>query len=137
FGVYYSPHWLLKSIANDTSLYVEGTDYTLKSITSDHTFEDWYLIDPTKPGAENYVKGAINYLKSQDVDYVKVDFLHQYENQMGRRNLKTILKWMDEAAGDAIFLRYSAPNNKNHAELEGQHGDMVRISQDMFNGGWG
>ncbi|MBS4196896.1 FIMAH domain-containing protein [Lederbergia citri] len=137
FGVYYAPFWLLKSIADGPTLYAEGTDYTLKSITSSNTFEDWYLIDPDKPGAENYIKGFINYLKGQGVDSIKVDFLHHYENRMGTKKLETVLKWMNEACGDDMFLSFSAPNNKNHANIERKYGDMIRISQDIYRGGWG
>jgi archaellum component FlaG (FlaF/FlaG flagellin family) len=137
FGVYYAPFWLLKSIADGPVLYVEGTDYTLKSITSNQAFQNRYLIDPDKPGAENYVKGFIHFLKGQGVDFIKVDFLHDYENRMGSAKLEKILKWLDEASGDDMFLSFSAPHNKNHAAVEKQYGDMIRISQDIYKGGWG
>ncbi|MFG6150125.1 CBM35 domain-containing protein [Halobacillus sp. B23F22_1] len=107
-----------------------------------------YWIDVEHPDAEKYVKGYIDFFKEQGADFLRVDFISWYEDGMdpnlgkvgephGRDNYETHLKWMSEAAEENdMFLSLVMPHLYNHGELEQKYGDMIRINEDAFDGGW-
>ncbi|WP_347551403.1 CBM35 domain-containing protein [Pseudalkalibacillus hwajinpoensis] len=107
-----------------------------------------YWLDVTHPDAEKYVKGYIDFFKEQGTDFLRVDFISWYEDGMdpnlgkvgephGRENYETHLKWMSEAAKENdMFLSLVMPHLYNHGELEQKYGDMIRINEDAFGGGW-
>lgn len=139
FGFYYPPFWIHKTIVGDASVKIEGTSIKAADIVDkSKTFEDWYLVDPEKSGAMEYMEGFVCYMKKCGVDYLKVDFLVHYEYSLGTSKLSKTLKIISDAADrEGIFISWSAPNNHKHAAVESSYGDMLRISQDVFSGGWG
>lgn len=46
------------------------------------------------------------------------------------------LRWIKEEAGDEIFISLVMPNCFDHAANEIPYGDLFRISEDVFGGGW-
>jgi len=106
-----------------------------------------YWLNVNHPGAEQYLKGYIKYFADQGVDFLRVDFLSWYETgeeenlgkvgQAHEKEYETALKWMSEAAKKYhITLSLVMPNLKNHGEMEQKYGDMIRIDEDTFSGGW-
>ncbi|WP_173917601.1 CBM35 domain-containing protein [Halobacillus sp. Marseille-Q1614] len=107
-----------------------------------------YWVDVEHPDAEKYVKGYIDFFKEQGADFLRVDFISWYEDGMdpnlgkvgephGRENYETHLKWMSEAAEENnVFLSLVMPHLYEHGELERKYGDMIRINEDAFGGGW-
>lgn len=107
-----------------------------------------YWLDVEHPDAEKYVKGYIDFFKEQGADFLRVDFISWYEDGMdpnlgkvgephGRENYETHLKWMSEAAEENnMFLSLVMPHLYEHGELERKYGDMIRINEDAFGGGW-
>jgi hypothetical protein len=139
FGFYYPPFWVHKTIVSDSAVKVEGTNIKVADVVDKNkTFEDWYLVDPDKAGAREYMQGFVHYMKMCGIDYIKVDFLMHYENVMGTSKLSKTLEIISDAAHrEGILISWSAPNNHKHAAVESLYGDMLRISQDVFRGGWG
>ncbi|MFF2446643.1 FIMAH domain-containing protein [Neobacillus sp. NPDC058068] len=139
-GVYYNPSWVLKSIADDESIKVVGTDIPIKSLVHpddpSKNFQDWYMIDPNKPGAEEYVKGMVEYYKSIGADLLKVDFIRLFDDAYGSKATETFYRWMREAAGDEIILYYANQKNRNHAEAENKYADLIRASEDFRQDIW-
>ncbi|MBN9653549.1 hypothetical protein J0K78_04650 [Halobacillus sp. GSS1] len=107
-----------------------------------------YWVNVEHPDAEKYIKGYIDFFKEQGADFLRVDFLSWYEDGTdpnigrvgkahGREHYETQLKWMSEAAKEnEMFLSLVMPHLYNHGELELQYGDMIRINEDSFGGGW-
>lgn len=107
-----------------------------------------YWVDVNHPDAEKYVKGYLDFFSEEGADFLRVDFLSWYETgtdaNMGtigrshsRDNYETQLKWMSEAAKEnGIFLSLVMPHLKDHGEAERKYGDMIRINEDTFEGGW-
>ena len=138
FGMYYNPVWVKKSIADDTTLKINNTDLSIKSICrNDKMFEDWYMIDTNLPGAEQSVKGFISYFIDCGVDMLKIDFLSYYEvdYEDHERTMK-LLKWCREAAADNLILTLSMPLSFNHMQDERNYGDNIRVVKDYEKNGW-
>jgi hypothetical protein len=147
-GVYYNPLWVTRSAANDPNKFVVGTKYRVKDIVTpgDQFNSELYWVDITKPGAKEYIQGYIQYFKDMGVPYLRIDFLSWYENGVdkgktiginhGEEKYRTVLNWMDEAAGDEMELSLVMPHLFRHAENESRHGDMIRINEDLAKGGW-
>ncbi|MCX7774013.1 MAG: hypothetical protein N2376_12965 [Clostridia bacterium] len=151
-GVYYNPLWVSPSVIGHPEYKVVGTDYTVESLTNkDDRFNggqptSLYWVDVTKPGAEEYVKGYINYFKSCGVKFLRVDFLSWYEDGQdkgkrvgkphGTENYDLALKWMAEACGDDIELSLVMPHLYNDGATELKYGDMIRINEDARDGTW-
>ena len=137
FGMYYNPGWMLKSIADDFKLKIKGTDSSMKSIVkSGKEFQQWYEIDVNEPGAEEYVKGMVEYFISCNVDLLKVDFLSHYEETWGHENKLTLMRWIDEAAGDDILITMSMPLGSDHLKEERKFGEYIRVVGDYWKNGW-
>ncbi|MGM7723157.1 CBM35 domain-containing protein [Metabacillus sp. Hm71] len=107
-----------------------------------------YWVDVNHPDAEKYVKGYIDFFAEQGANFLRVDFLSWYETGTDA-NIGTVgqahdrglyeksLKWMSEASKENnVFLSLVMPHLKNHGELEHKYGDMIRINEDTFTGGW-
>ncbi len=137
FGMYYNPGWVLKSIADNTNNKIKGTNIPIKNITNnDKVFEQWYEIDPTLPGAEQYVKGMVDYFISCGIDLLKVDFLREYEWHYGHDGYVKLLQWIHEAADNKMLITLSMPIGANHLLSERINGDVVRVAGDYWNDGW-
>ncbi len=107
-----------------------------------------YWLNVDHPDAEKFLKGYIDFFAKQGASYLRVDFLSWYESgydkglgQIGtghtREQYRKALQWMDEATkANDVFLSLVMPNLNNHGEYEQQYGDMIRIDEDAFSGGW-
>jgi len=108
-----------------------------------------YWLDTDKEGAEQYIKGYVKHFADAGVTFLRVDFLGWYENGIGGDNKQNgkpaygteryakALKWMDEACEQYdIMLSLVMPNQYNHGETELKYGDMMRVNEDVANGGW-
>lgn len=107
-----------------------------------------YWVDVNHPDAEKYIKGYIDFFAEQGANFLRVDFLSWYETgtdaNIGtvgqahdRKLYEKSLKWMSEASKENnVLLSLVMPHLKNHGELEQKYGDMIRINEDTFTGGW-
>lgn len=107
-----------------------------------------YWLNVDHPDAEKFLKGYVDFFAEQGASYLRVDFLSWYESgydkglgQIGtghtREQYRKALRWMNEATEkNNIFLSLVMPDLNNHGEYEQKYGDMIRIDEDAFSGGW-
>lgn len=168
YGIYYNPLWVTPAAVNDSSKTVINHPHlkVRDIVNTETTTTDWngvtlpgdrfvtdqgqnslYWVDVNKPGAEDYVKGYVQYFKDAGASFLRIDFLSWYQTGWdGGLNKKvgnahweeyeTALRWIHEAAGDDLTVSLVMPYLQNHAQVELKYGDMVRIDEDVFNGGW-
>ena len=135
-GVYYNPLWMSRA-AYDAGVTVKGTNYNVRDIKGDRNFNDAiYWVDTDRPGAEQWVKGYVRHFIDLGFDFLRVDFLNWYENDYGTTRYRRALQWIREEAGDEIMVSLVMPNSYSHARSEREFGDMFRISEDVFGGGF-
>lgn len=135
-GIYYNPLWMTTE-AFQQNCKVIGTDVSARSIAGYHPFNGaLHWVDTDKPGAEQWIKGYVRYFIDLGAEFLRIDFLENYENNYGTRRYEQALKWIEEEAGDEIFLSLVMPNCHNHAKTELPYGDMLRVSDDCFEGDW-
>ena len=147
-GMYGNPLWIHVDVL-DTTTKVFGTDINVSSLIDpeeEATYFTWVQVN--RPGAEEYVKGYIQYYADMGIRYFRVDFLSWfetgYDRYLGtvgpnrpREHYETALNWMREACdADSMFLSLVMPNMFNEAELELQYGHMTRINEDTGYGKW-
>ncbi|RYE20296.1 MAG: DUF5116 domain-containing protein [Sphingobacteriales bacterium] len=147
-GMYNNPLWVIKTAA-DAGVKIKGTNIPLSSIMNEGEKALWFKwVQVDKPGAEEYVKGYIQYYADMGIKYLRVDFLSWFETGYDR-NLGTVgpkrtkeqyekaLRWMKEACDvNSIFLSLVMPNLNNEGDLERKYGNMVRINDDTGDGKW-
>lgn len=135
-GVYYNPLWMTRA-AYDADAKVKGTSYTARQLKGDRNFNDAiYWVDTDRPGSEQWIKGYVRHFIDLGFDFLRVDFLNWYENDYGTTRYRRALKWIMEEAGDEIMVSLVMPNSYDHARSEREYGDMFRISEDVFGGGF-
>lgn len=135
-GVYYNPMWMTKA-AYDHNVTVKGTNYKAQDIVGPISFnEPLYWVDADKAGAKEWIQGYVNYFIEIGATYLRIDFLENYEKNYGTAKYIQVLEWIKEAAGDKIFLSLVMPNCFDHGRNEITYGDMIRIDDDCFDGGW-
>ena len=135
-GVYYNPLWMSRA-AFDKNVNVKGTGYTTRQIKGSKNFNDAiYWVDTDLPGSEQWIKGYVRHFIDLGFDFLRVDFLNWYENDYGATRYRRALKWIMEEAGDEIMVSLVMPNSYDHAKPEREYGDMFRISEDVFGGGF-
>ena len=135
-GVYYNPMWLTKAAFNQ-NVTVKGTGYQTKDIVGETSFNgELYWVDVALPGAKEWIQGYVNYFIDLGATYLRIDFLENYEKNYGTVKYAQALQWIKEAASDRILLSLVMPNCYNHGQTELLFGDMIRIDDDCFNGGW-
>ncbi len=136
-GVYYNPLWMTRA-AFFADCPVAGTDgITTSGIAGKTNFNDrLFWVDVNKAGAEQWVKGYVRHFKELGVCYLRVDFLENYERNYGTDAYATALRWISEEAGDDMFISLVMPNCYDHGKTELLYGDMFRVSNDCFGGGW-
>ena len=136
-GVYYNPMWMTRT-AFFSDATVVGTDGIKPcEIAGKTSFNDaLFWVDVNKEGAEQWIKGYVRYFINLGVTYLRIDFLENYERNYGTDAYETALKWISEEAGDELFLSLVMPNCFNHGITEIKYGDMIRVSNDCFKGGW-
>lgn len=136
-GVYYNPMWMTRA-AYFANCPVEGTNgKTTMDIAGKKNFNDMlFWVDVNKEGAEQWIKGYVRYFKSLGVSYLRIDFLENYERNYGTAAYDKALQWIAEEAGDDLFLSLVMPNCYHHGKTELKYGDMIRVDDDCFKGGW-
>ena len=150
-GVYYNPLWATLSAVSNPSVTVVGRpDVKVADIVNKGDFFDgggflqW--VDATHKGAEEYVKGYVEYFHQLGATFLRVDFLAYYETGFdqndgtvgvnhGRDSYLQALQWMREAAGD-MQLSLVMPNLFDHGSGERPFGDLIRIDNDASFGTW-
>lgn len=135
-GVYYNPMWMTKA-AYDSNVKVKGTNHNAKDIVGPISFnEPLYWVDTDKAGAKEWIQGYVKHFIKIGATYLRIDFLENYEKNYGTAKYIQALEWIKEAAGDDIFLSLVMPNCFDHCRNELIYGDMIRIDDDCFDGGW-
>lgn len=147
-GMYNNPLWIIKTAA-DAGVKIKGTNIPLASIMNEGENATWFKwVQVDKPGAEEYVKGYIQYYADMGVKYLRVDFLSWFEDgwdrYMGTTGPKrpaayyeTALRWMREACDkNGMFLSLVMPHLYNDAAIEKKYGHMIRINEDTGDGKW-
>ncbi|GAB3307810.1 hypothetical protein GCM10027348_39180 [Hymenobacter tenuis] len=147
-GMYNNPLWIIKSAA-DAGVKIKGTNIPLASIMNEGENAQWFKwVQVDRPGAEQYVKGYIQYYADMGVKYLRVDFLSWFEDgydrnigvvgpKRPRAHYETALRWMREACdANGMFLSLVMPHLYQEAELELKYGHMVRINEDAGDGQW-
>jgi hypothetical protein len=148
-GIYDNPLWISKAHAGTRK--IKGTNIPIASLIDDSEWSlfgfTWVQVD--RPGAEEYVKGYIQHYADMGVRYLRVDFLSWYETGTDKNEIvgrtdrpkehyETALRWMrEECDKHGMFLSLVMPHLKNDAEIELKYGHMVRIDEDVNEGGWG
>lgn len=150
-GVYYNPCWVVTSAIEDTSIRVAGRpEIPVAEIVdpgdNQNGSPNLNWVDPTRDGAEEYVKGYVRYFRELGAVFLRVDFLAWFESGYdqsegttgavhGRENYLRTLSWMRESAGEMV-LSLVMPNCFDHASAERDYGDMIRIDNDVGYGTW-
>jgi glucan 1,6-alpha-isomaltosidase len=150
-GVYYNPLWVTRSAVTNPSVTVIGRpDVKVADLVNPGDYFDgggWMQwVDTTRDGAEEYVKGYVEYFRQLGAVFLRIDFLAWYEvgfdqsegtvgRAHGRDSYLQALTWMREAAGE-MQLSLVMPNLFDHGSGERQFGDLVRIDNDVSYGTW-
>jgi alpha-glucosidase (family GH31 glycosyl hydrolase) len=165
YGVYYNPLWISPEVVKNPDKYtvvghpeIKIADLVIKDPNGNPAGGDrfnggqgndraLYWLNVDAAGAEEFLKGYVKFFKDQGVSFLRVDFLSWYETgtdinigNLGeahtREQYDKAIKWMSEAAGEDMVLSLVMPNLKDHGEIERKYGDMIRINEDVFEGGW-
>ncbi len=147
-GIYNNPLWIIKRAA-DAGVKIKGTNLPLSSIMDEGENARWFKwVQVDRPGAEQYVKGYVQFYADMGVKYLRVDFLSWFETGTDRNlgtvgprrtrlQYETALRWMREACDqNGILLSLVMPNLNEEAALEKTYGHMIRINEDADVGGW-
>lgn len=135
-GIYYNPFWMTRA-AYDRNLPVKGTQKNTQDIAGSTKFNDFiYWVDANKEGAEEWVKGYVRHFIDLGFKFLRVDFVNYYENAYGRDSYIKMLQWISEACGDEITFSLVMPNCFDHAKEEVKYCDIMRVSEDVFGGGF-
>ncbi|MDY6373743.1 MAG: DUF5116 domain-containing protein [Bacteroidales bacterium] len=147
-GIYQNPLWINMAKGDN---YIKGTNIKIKDIVSGLPATWFSWVDPTKNGAEEYVKGYVKYYADMGVSYLRVDFLSWYEDGIDRQpdftarsnrpieHYQTALRWMKEACDEyGVTLSLVMPHLYNHAINERTYapGSLIRINDDVCDGKW-
>ncbi len=146
-GMYCNPLWINRSAA-ESGVKITGTDIPLSSLideTEDALWFTWVQVD--RPGAEEYVKGYIQFYADMGVKYLRVDFLSWFETGIDKgtrvgperphEHYETALRWMRETCdANGMFLSLVMPNLNDEAATEIKYGHMARINEDVGYGTW-
>lgn len=135
-GIYYNPFWMTRA-TYDRNLPVKGTQKNAQDIAGSAKFNDFiYWVDAEKEGAEEWVKGYVQHFIDLGFDFLRVDFVNYYENAYGRESYLKMLRWISEACADKITFSLVMPNCFEHAAEEVKYADVMRVSEDVFGGGF-
>ncbi len=147
-GMYNNPLWVNRQAVN-AGAKVKGTDIPLSQIIDPDEESLWFTwVQVDRPGAEEYIKGYIEFYANMGIKYLRVDFLSWFEDgfdknfgrvgpQRPREHYEIALRWMREAVDEhGMFLSLVMPHLKNEGELEIKYGHMIRINEDVGTGGW-
>ncbi|MFN2373241.1 MAG: DUF5116 domain-containing protein, partial [Cyclonatronaceae bacterium] len=142
------PLWV-EMMAVDAGATIQGTGRPLCDIIDpDEDALAFKWVQVNNPGAEEYVKGYIQFYADMGIKYLRIDFLSWFEDGFDKgqgrigpdrpsADYETALHWMKEAADEnGQFLSLVMPHLKNEAEMELRYGHMIRINEDVGTGGW-
>jgi hypothetical protein len=150
-SLYYNPFWITESARADRSVRVVGRpDIAVADLTADwdpFTKDKIYWVDPTRPGAKEYVQGYVRYFKRLGAVRLRTDFVSWFENgwdqnlgqiqrEHGRLAYLDLLEWIDEAAGPDFQLSLVLPHLYFHGVAERPRTDSFRVDDDAGTGGW-
>jgi hypothetical protein len=147
-GIYNNPLWIIKAAA-DAGIKIKGTHIPIKSLLDESEKAKFNWVQVDRPGAEQYVKGCVQYYGDMGVRYLRVDFLSWYESGQDRylgrvgpshtkAQYEKALRWIREACdANGIFLSLVMPSLNNEGEEEVRYGDMFRVDEDCDKGTWG
>jgi len=150
-GIYMNPLWIHETVRDDPDCYIVGTQIPVSSLThADDVFDSpnhpgsiFYWVDVNAEGAEQFVKGYVNYFKTMGVTFLRSDFWCMYEAggwgawKHGMEDYETAMRWIEEACGNDMFNCPIMGNMYDKAAMEKKYADALRISYDTFDGGWG
>jgi hypothetical protein len=151
FSIYYNPFWVTQSARDDRSITVLGRpDIPVADLTADwdpFTKDKIYWVDPTRPGAKEYVQGYVRHFRSLGAVRLRTDFvswfetgfdqnLGQIQREHGRLAYLDLLDWINEAAGPDFELSLVLPNLTFHGQAERPRTDSFRVDDDAGTGGW-
>lgn len=150
-GIYNNPLWVNLQAVSEGKI-IKGTNIPLANIVNRYEPAKWFTwVQIEKEGAEEYVKGYIQYYADMGVKYLRVDFLSWFEDGIDRNPdfsvpynrpkeyYQTALRWMKEACdANGMTLSLVMPHLYNHAESELTYagGSMIRINDDICDAGW-
>lgn len=147
-GMYFNPLWV-EMMAVDAGATIQGTGRPLSDIIDpDEDALAFKWVQVNNPGAEEYVKGYIQFYADMGIKYLRIDFLSWFEDGFDKgqgrigperpaADYETALRWMREAADEnGQFLSLVMPHLKNEAEMELRYGHMIRINEDVGTGEW-
>jgi len=147
-GMYDNPLWVHTSAA-DAGATIVGTDIPLENIIDrdeDSLWFTWVQVD--REGAEEYVKGYVQYYADMGIRFLNADFLSWFEDgfdknlgdvgpERPKQDYITAMRWIKEAADENNMLfKAVMPHLKNEAEVELRYSHMVRINEDVASGTW-
>lgn len=138
-GIYYNPVWITQRAYDQNNIVKGTTSVRVRDLVAPDRLpsqQDTFQLDPTKPGAKEWVQNYVRYFSSLNATYLRVDFLRDYENRWGTTNYETLLRWIHEAAGDTLLISLVMPNCYNDCATELKYGDMLRVTEDTIAGGW-
>lgn len=136
-GIYYNPLWLTAAAYNTNARVKGRDDVRTQDIVGNNSFNSLlYWVDTDKDGAEEWVKGYVNHFKELGFKFLRVDFVCWYENAYGTDRYVKMLKWVAEACGDDMMFSLVMPNCFNNSVNEIPYADLMRVSEDVFGGGW-
>lgn len=147
-GMYGNPLWIHVD-TSDTETKIAGTDLHVSSLIDPAEYSLWFTwVQVDRPGAEEYIKGYIQYYADMGIRYFRMDFISWFETgydrnlgavgpHRSREAYETALRWVREVCdANGVFLSLVMPNMFNEAELERQYGHMTRINEDTGYGAW-
>lgn len=147
-GIYHNPLWINLSAAHSGAM-IEGTSIPLSNIVNESEESLWFnWIQIEKPGAKEYIQGNVKYYADMGIKYLRVDFLSWYEDGYDKNYgivgpirpqayYDSALKWMSDACNENnMILSLVMPHLKDEAANEQKYGHMIRINEDVLEGGW-
>lgn len=147
-GMYNNPLWVHVS-STDTKTLIKGTKIPVSNLINTNENALWFKwVQVDNQGAEEYIKGYVQYYADMGIKYLRVDFLSWFETgndrYMGRvgparpqYQYEKALKWMREVCdANGMFLSLVMPNLTNEAAIEKKYGHMIRINEDAGEGTW-
>ncbi|WET02965.1 RICIN domain-containing protein [Flavobacterium sp. YJ01] len=148
-GMYNNPLWINKKAA-DAGVKIKGTNIPLSTllnpIEGQEKIFNWVQVN--NPGAEQYIKGYVQYYADMGVSYLRIDFLAWFQTGADKgdstygparstQDYEKALRWIREACDEnKIFLSLVMPELQDNAVSENKYGHMIRINEDLGDGGW-
>ncbi len=147
-GMYDNPLWV-NLAAVDAGARIKGTNIPLSNIIDREEETLWFTwVQVQNAGAEEYVKGYVEHYAQMGIKYLRVDFISWFEDgfdknlgnvgpKRTREEYITALKWIREACdAHGIFFSLVMPALKEEALVEQRFAHMIRINEDVGDGGW-